>query len=354
MIAGRSSSQYKHTDKDLAQIARELGATHLVTAKVRWAKAADGSRRVQVSPELVQVTPGGAPTTRWQQSFDAAMTDVFQVQADVAGRVAQELGVALADSARRELAERPTRNLEAYDLYLRAEAASLGVNRTDPASLRAAIPLYERAVARDSVFVQAWARLAVARSFLWNNSTPTPELAVQARTAAERALALAPKEVAPALAMATYYRIVERQHEPALRALQDVLPLAPKDPLILSSLAVTELNLGRVESALEHLREARRLDPRSLVLMYNMGTSLLYLRRYDDADSVLDKALELEPGNLNGILARVQARLGRGDLGGARAIVSRASAELDPRTVGVHFATYYELHWVLDSPSRRW
>jgi tetratricopeptide (TPR) repeat protein len=197
--------------------------------------------------------------------------------------------------------------------------------------------------------VEAWARLAVARCFLWNNSTPTPELAVQARTAAERARALAPKDAAPALAMALYYRTVARQNELALQTLQDVLPLAPKDPLILSSLAATELNLGHVESALEHLQEARRLDPRSLVLMYNMGTSLLSLRRYHEADSVLGRALELEPGNLNGILFRVQARLGRGDLRGARAIVSRAAAELDPRTVGVHLATYYELHWVLDS-----
>ena len=63
----------------------------------------------------------------------------------------------------------------------------------------------------------------------------------------------------------------------------------------------------------------------------------------------LSFAATWEPGNLNGILFRVQARLGRGDLSGARAVVSRASAELDPRTVGVHLATYYELHWALDS-----
>ena len=53
-----------------------------------------------MSPELVQVTPGAAATTRWQQPFDASLTDVFQVQADIAGRVAQALDVALGDSAR--------------------------------------------------------------------------------------------------------------------------------------------------------------------------------------------------------------------------------------------------------------
>nr|MBA3895498.1 protein kinase [Gemmatimonadales bacterium] len=143
VIAGRSSAEYKKTDKSLAQIARDLGVSYLVVAKIRWAKGTDGTSRVQVSPELVHVPPSGAPTVKWQQSFDAAMTDVFRVQADVAGRVVQELGIALADSARRELADRPTRNLDAYDLYLRAEGAALGQGRNDPASLREAIALYQ-------------------------------------------------------------------------------------------------------------------------------------------------------------------------------------------------------------------
>jgi hypothetical protein len=53
-----------------------------------------------VSPELVQVRPGAAPTTTWQQGFDASLTDVFQVQADIATKVASALNVALGDSAR--------------------------------------------------------------------------------------------------------------------------------------------------------------------------------------------------------------------------------------------------------------
>ena len=67
---------------------------------MRWERHADGTSRVQVSPELVEITEG-RPTTRWQQPFDAALTDVFQVQADIAGQVAQALDVALGDSARR-------------------------------------------------------------------------------------------------------------------------------------------------------------------------------------------------------------------------------------------------------------
>ena len=94
--ASRSSPAAARTStgarsKPPQDIARELGADYLLTATVRWEKLPDGSSRVRVSPELVDVTPGHAPRTKWQQPFDAAITDVFQVQADIAGQVASAL-----------------------------------------------------------------------------------------------------------------------------------------------------------------------------------------------------------------------------------------------------------------------
>jgi len=86
---------------------RELGVDYRLTGTVRWDQEG-GRSQVRVSPELVQTTSGA---TRWQQSFDAPLTGVFQVQADVAERVARELGVALAAGQRRQLEERPTADL---------------------------------------------------------------------------------------------------------------------------------------------------------------------------------------------------------------------------------------------------
>jgi non-specific serine/threonine protein kinase len=79
--------------------------------------------RVRVSPELVEIASGRAPTTKWQEPFDAALTDVFQVQADIAARVAGALGVALGAKQRQALATKPTANLAAYDVYLKGEEA---------------------------------------------------------------------------------------------------------------------------------------------------------------------------------------------------------------------------------------
>src|SRR2546430_6277280 len=122
VIARGSSTPYKKTSKAPQQIAQELGAQYLLTATVRWEKLPGGASTVHVSPELVQVRSGSAPTTKWQQSFDAQLTNVFQVQADIATRVAQSLDVALGSTAQRQLAARPTTNLAAYDAFLRGEA----------------------------------------------------------------------------------------------------------------------------------------------------------------------------------------------------------------------------------------
>ena len=141
VIARGSSTPYKKTAKSPQQIARELGAQYLLTATVRWEKTPGGASRVHVSPELVQVEDGSSPTTKWQAPFDAALTDVFQVQADIAGRVAQALDVALGDSTRQQLAEQPTQNLAAYDAYLRGEEVSQGLAAYDPPTLRRAVGL---------------------------------------------------------------------------------------------------------------------------------------------------------------------------------------------------------------------
>ena len=90
---------------------------------MRWEKAA-GASRVRVTPRAGGRARGEAARTRWAQQFDASLTDVFQVQADIATKVAEAMGVALADSARAELVAKPTGNLAAYDAFLKGEAAS--------------------------------------------------------------------------------------------------------------------------------------------------------------------------------------------------------------------------------------
>jgi serine/threonine protein kinase/Tfp pilus assembly protein PilF len=353
VIARASSNEYRRTSKSPQQIARELGADYLLTATVRWDKHPDGKSRVRVSPELVRVEPGEAPRTQWQQGFDAALTDMFQVQADIAGQVAQALHVALGDSAKRRLAMKPTHSLAAYDAFLRGEAASQGMSTIDPPSLRDAIVAYEQAVALDSSFALAWAQLARAHATRYLVGALNRERAEAARSAAERALALAPNRPEGHQALAAYYSYVQRDLAMAYAEDSTALALAPGNADLLRAVGWDERHLGRWESAREHLEQAARLDPRSGTTVHQLGELLLNLRDYPGAQRALDQALQLLPSNLAVRVDRATLALAQGELAQARAIINAAPKEVDPTSLVAFVANYQDLIWVLDEKQQQ-
>src|SRR3989475_2966326 len=192
VIASTRSNQYRHTTKHPEEIGRELGIRYLLLGRVRWTQSARGVSRVRVDPELMQVADVAAPITRWEQSFDAPLTDVFEMQTNIASKVADKLQLALTPAAQQALAQRPTSSLAAYDAFLKGEAASQGSNVIALPSLRQAIGYYEQAVTLDSAFALAWARLGQSRAFAYEGWGNLPADARAARVAAELSQALAP------------------------------------------------------------------------------------------------------------------------------------------------------------------
>jgi eukaryotic-like serine/threonine-protein kinase len=353
VIARASSNEYRHTSKSPQQIARELGVGYLLTATVQWEKGAGGASRVRVTPELVDVRPGHAPQARWGRQFDAAMTSVFEVQADIAGQVVQALHVALGDSAEHELATKPTQSLPAYDAYLRGEAASEGMSVFDPPSLRQAITEYKQAVALDSTFAPAWAQLSRAHSRMYLMRAPTPEDESGARTAAERAVALAPHRPEGRLALGDYYSNVRQDNARALEEFAQGQRLDPKNAELLSAVVLSEQGVGRWEAALKHLEQAQRLDPRSISTAASLASALLWLRRYPEALAAGDRALALAPTNLDALESRLMVSLAQGDLAGARAVVGAVPREVDPGALVAFLAYYWDLFWILDDAQQR-
>ncbi|MBK8003868.1 MAG: protein kinase [Gemmatimonadetes bacterium] len=352
VIAGGSSRAYKHTDKPLAEVARELGATHLLVATVRWATNADGSLQVRVSPELVAVA-GGTPTTKWQQAFDAALTNVFQVQADIAGQVAGALDVALADSVSRTIAAKPTGNLPAYDAFLRGEELFVTKASNSPSGLRQAIGFYKEALALDSNLVTAWAQLSRAHSLLYSNSTPDPTVASAALEAARRALALDSTHPLAHQALGAYYANVRNDLARARVEYQAALRRDPANAAVLRSISFLEAATGVWDSALVHAQLAQRLDPRSVSSASRLGSTLRALRRYAEARTTLERATAMVPTNLAMVEQRLMVELGVGDLEAARAVVRAVPAEVGQPAVVAYVANYWDLFWVLDDAQQR-
>jgi eukaryotic-like serine/threonine-protein kinase len=351
VIARASSTPYKKTTKTPKQIAGELNAPYLLTATVRWEKSG-GTSRVHVSPELVDVSRPDAPTSKWQKPFDASLTDVFQVQSDIASKVAQALDVVLGAGEEKRLSEKPTANLAAYDVFLKGEEASKGMSAGDPSSLRKAFGFYEQAVALDPRFAQAWARVSMASSLLYGNSAPTPALAERARQAAEKAVALAPNRPEGYLALGNCLLVIDSDFGRAMEPYAKGQRLAPTNADLLTWTARAEESLGRWDSALEHLKQAEHIDPRSVNTLRRLGQAFLLLRRYPEAREALDRGLALAPADLYLIEQKVMTFLVEGDLAGGRAVIKAAPKDVEPTALVAYLANYNDHVWVLDEGQR--
>ncbi|HEX3235834.1 MAG TPA: protein kinase [Gemmatimonadales bacterium] len=342
VIASNSSSQYKHASKTPQQIGQELGVQYLVVGKVRWEKR-DGTNRVQVSPELIQVSTG---TARWQQPFNAAITDVFQVQADIAGNVAEALNVALGAGERQALAQKPTQSIAAYDAFLKGEEASARLGESDPGKLRQAIGYYERAVALDSGFVGAWAELSRAHSALYYNGSGNGGDAGAALAGAQRAAAVGPDAGETHLALGDYYNLVVGDFARALEQYAGGLQRTPANSDLLAGSAIVEQSLGRMDSALALFQRAATLDPRSVFPIRRMARALLWLRRYPEAQEATERGLAIAPDNLSLLQNRAMVALAQGDLAGARASLQNAKG-VDPIGLVAFMANYWDTYWAL-------
>ncbi len=352
VIARGSSEPYKGTGKPLGDIAAELGVRYLLTGTVRWARAADGTSRVQVRPELVEVMPDGAAESKWQRSFDAPLTDVFTVQGDIAGEVADSMRVALSGTQRARLAAVPTAVPEAYDAYLRGEAAWSGGNNRGPAAVRQAVEYYERAVKLDSTFAEAWGELATASAVLYANGTPSSSVAKRSLDAARRAAGLDPDGALGHRVLAFYYWAVASDREKALTESLAAYRLAPSDASVISTLARVMASANRWEEALRYATTAYTLDPRSAARPSQLAVLYLWLRRPAEARPLADRALALDARNPMVVENRVIVALASGDSADARRVL-KGTTQIPPAELAAYMSTYWDLGWVLDDAGQK-
>jgi serine/threonine protein kinase/Tfp pilus assembly protein PilF len=288
VIARASSERYQRAPKSPAEIGRELNVDYLLTGTVRWAKGSDPSR-VRVSPELVRT---GTSATTWQEPFEAPLTDVFQVQADIASRVAQALDQALGDSARRVLAERPTKDLTAYTFYLRGRHQW---NTRTEEGLRKAVNYFQQAIERDSGYARAYAGLADAYLNLADyHFLPGAEATPRAQAAAQQALAL---DSSLAEAHASLGGILESrwQWRASEREYRKAIALNPSYPTAHHWLALLMIKFsGQSDEALREIRRALELDPLSLPISSGLAEILYLTRQYNESIAQSQKTLELQ------------------------------------------------------------
>jgi TolB-like protein/class 3 adenylate cyclase len=318
VIARNSSFTYKGQTVDVKQVGRELGVRYVLEGSVRKA-----GNRVRITGQLVDAANG---THLWADRFDGSLEDVFDLQDKVASSVAGVIEPALQAAETARSANRPTSDLTAYDLYLRAYAMALSSAARFPEALR----LMDQAIARDPRYGPALALAASCcfRLLADERSEDREADRLKGPIFARRALEVAdddPGVLAQAAQALAYFG----EDIDAMMALVDrALALNPNFARGWQISANLRYWAGQPDIAIEHVQAALRLSPRARVgaSLLTIGAAHFVSRRFDEAVPKLLLAIQEDPTHPSPYrsLAACYAHMGR--LDDAREIVERLRA----------------------------
>jgi adenylate cyclase len=318
VIARNSSFTYKGQAVDVKQVGRELGVRYVLEGSVR-----KGGDRVRITGQLIDAETGAH---LWADRFDGSLEDVFELQDKVAASVAGVIEPTLQAAETARSASRPTNDLTAYDLYLRAYMMVWSSARQIPEALR----LMEQAIARDPRYgpALAWAAFCCFRLLLDDRSEDREADRLKGADFARRALEVAADDPGVLVNAADVLSYLGEDINAMIALVERALALNPNYARGWHVSGILRVRAGQPDIAIEHGNVALRLSPRARVgsTLLMMGIGYFFARRFDEAVPKLRLAIQDDLGfpMPYRYLAACYAHMGR--LDDAREIVGRLRA----------------------------
>ncbi len=321
VISRNTAFMYRGEDVSVKSVAEELGVRYVLDGSVR--RAGD---QVRINAQLVDATTG---ETRWAERFDGDTKDIFALQDDINARIVSAMAVELTGSEQQTAAGGRTRNVRAYDAFLKG--AEL-LRRNTATDTGAAVKFLHQAIEYDPGYSQAYAALAAA---YWTGarngwlSALDAASAEAARTEAREMLeyAMQGSPTADAYALEAEFAMLDGQQDRAVEMAAHSLEMAPSETDNQARLGQALTLAGRPDEALGHLQRAARGNPRGHYLA-QLGLARFSLGEYEKAAALFERLLEADPARYRvaAPLAAAYAHLGRQDK--ARAALRRIAAGL--------------------------
>jgi serine/threonine protein kinase/Tfp pilus assembly protein PilF len=282
VISRTSVMGYRTGNRDLRTVAHALGVANIVEGTVRR-----GRNRVRITTRLVD---GQTDETLWSEAYDRDLTDIFEIQSEVAASVATSLAATLSPEERKTIQTKLTESLEAYDLYLQAKKL-MEFSETDP--LMEAINLLEKALRLDPKFASAYCLSAKAHDQIYNGPDMTPMRRALGDAAISSALALQPEDPEIHLRYAYHLYMCYRDYESARTHLGVAKRGMPNNPEVIWVAALMDRRQGHFEKAIQKFGEAITVDPRNP--MIELVNTLVITREFSAAEQQYDRAISLAP-----------------------------------------------------------
>jgi TolB-like protein/Flp pilus assembly protein TadD len=292
VISRTSVMQYKNTaTRNLREIAQALKVAHVLEGSVQRS-----ANRVRVSAQLIDARND---THVWVEKYDRDLADVFAIQSEIAQKIADQLQAKLSPTEKSAMNERPTSDLVAYDLYLRAKGL---IYDSDVNSSRRredlfkAVQFLDQAIARDPAFLLAHCQLAYTHDLIYfSNYDHTETRLALAEASVRAAVRLQPDSGETHLGQAIHFYWGYHDYDRAREELAKAQRALPNNAQIFAILGYIDRRQGRWEEAIRNLEHVTDLDPRDASGLIELGGSYFNLRKYGEAIAVFDRALALKP-----------------------------------------------------------
>jgi TolB-like protein/Flp pilus assembly protein TadD len=318
VISRTSTQKYKSAPDNLREIGKQLGVANLLEGSVQ--RAADA---VHINVQLIRAA---TDEHLWAETYNRKLNDIFSVESEVAGTIADQLKATLTGAEKQEIAVKPTNNPAAYDAFLRGLAFEGRIDDMMPNTLRSA-DAFTEAVRLDPGFALAWAHLSREHSFYFNGAEPTAARRDLAKKALENATTLQPALVETQLADGFFHYWVERDYARAkvrFEAIRKQYPNNSYPPYALGAVARRE---GRWDDGRALFAQAVDLNPQDVFLLADACFNLTCLRDGAGARQLIDRALNLSPGNPGLLSLKAQAWFLDGNVAEAQKTLEQAQPE---------------------------
>ncbi|MFL6521254.1 MAG: hypothetical protein ACJ8NS_13615 [Chthoniobacterales bacterium] len=287
VISRTSTLRYRTRASSLAEIARELGVSHLLEGTVQ--RIGD---RVRINVQLVRAAN---EDHLWAEIYDRNLTDIFAVQSELATAIARSLQAKLTGREQEAVTEKPTTNLAAYDAYLRGIDFSSRPGER-PNEERNAAEAFAQAVRLDPQFAQAWARFSEASASLYFLQFDGTEARAElARSAVENAKRLAPASPETLMAEAYYRYHVKRDFTGARELFEKLRRDMPSSSDAVEALARIARRQNRWLDSIRLFEEAEKLNPRDASLFMDRCWTFSMVRNYPATLQMLERAEAIAP-----------------------------------------------------------
>jgi adenylate cyclase len=286
-VISRTSTQcFKSASAHLPDIAKQLGVANILEGSVR--KAGD---KVRVHVQLIDAVNDAH---LWAERYDRELIDIFEVESDIAEKIAEALQAKLTGAERRAIATRPTLNTEAHDLYLKGKHQWRNFYAPGYERVR---EYFEQAITLDASFAPAYTGLSLYYSWAAANALFPPEVWPRAEEYVRKSLSLDDTLAEAYNALAAVEIYYKRNWAEAERAFHRGMELDPNFADLHSHHGLCLSYLGRFDEAIAQTERGLQLDPFFPGTNVHYGTLLFFSRQYDRAAAQLAKTLDLYPDN---------------------------------------------------------